>query len=140
MYANKIRQNHTAVLQLSYREIFIFLNIPSNDLTGSFNLKNFNYFICSLTWPDSYRIVLSGRIRHLKNIIGRTRIFEVARTRKLGECGSDDKLLWWLAFLPSLGFPFKTFSIIDLELVNFTCTNSKFILLHATIALNISLV
>ena len=35
MYANIIHQNHTAVLQLSYREIFIFLNIPTN-LTGSF--------------------------------------------------------------------------------------------------------
>jgi len=30
-----IHQIHTAVLQLSYREIFIFLNIPGKDLTGS---------------------------------------------------------------------------------------------------------
>jgi len=36
LYANIIHQNHTTVLQLSYREIFIFLNIPTNDLTGSF--------------------------------------------------------------------------------------------------------
>ena len=34
-YVNIIHQNHTAVLQLSYREIFIFLNIPTNDLTRS---------------------------------------------------------------------------------------------------------
>jgi len=37
LVANIIHQNHTtAVLQLSYREIFIFLNITGKDLTGSF--------------------------------------------------------------------------------------------------------
>ena len=34
------------VLQLSYREIFIFLNIPGKDLTGSLHS-----FIMSLTAP-----------------------------------------------------------------------------------------
>ena len=29
-------KNHSAVLQLSFREIFIFLNIPGNYLLGSF--------------------------------------------------------------------------------------------------------
>ena len=38
-YVNIIHQIPTAVLQLSNREIFIFLNIPTNDLTGS--LKKF---------------------------------------------------------------------------------------------------
>jgi len=33
-----IHQIHTADLQLSYREIFIFLNIPGKDLTGSFTI------------------------------------------------------------------------------------------------------
>ena len=32
---NIIHQNHTAVLQLSYREIFIFLNILGKDFTPS---------------------------------------------------------------------------------------------------------
>ena len=40
-------QNHTAVLQFSYREIFIFLNIPGKDFTGSFRFSFkslFQYF------------------------------------------------------------------------------------------------
>jgi len=40
-YVNIIHQNHTAVLQLSYREIFIFLNIPGKDLTLSYSVTNF---------------------------------------------------------------------------------------------------
>ena len=35
MLANVIHQNHTAVLQVSYREIFIFLNIPWTDFIYS---------------------------------------------------------------------------------------------------------
>ena len=31
---------HTAVLQLSYRELFISLNIPGKDLTGSLGGEN----------------------------------------------------------------------------------------------------
>ena len=34
-----VRLYNSPVLQLSYREIFIFLNIPGKDFTGSFTKK-----------------------------------------------------------------------------------------------------
>ena len=50
--------NHTAVLQLSHREIFIFLKIPGKDLTGSL-------WIISSLQNKAQNVVLQQEIYHL---------------------------------------------------------------------------
>ena len=64
------------------------MRVKKVNIFKDIKLDNFNsiktfFFIYALTWPDSLKIVLSWRIRHLKKIILKGRGFRG---------GSDDKM------------------------------------------------
>ena len=59
------------------KKVNIFNNIKLknfNSIETLFDLLKFDISFIPLTWPNSLKIVLSERIRHLKNNIERTRI------------------------------------------------------------------
>ena len=75
-----------------------------------FDLQNLIFHLCpnvawflknSFIWED-YTIWKNNiEWTRISRWLGRENEENVARTRKLGECGSDEKMMW-LAFLPSL--------------------------------------
>ena len=54
---------------MSVKKVNIFKDIKFeilNSIETFFRFTKMLYFIYALTWPDSLKIVLSGRIRHFK--------------------------------------------------------------------------
>ena len=77
---------HQEYLKMRIKKLNIFKDIKLkvfNSIETFFRFTKIWYFIYALTWPDSLKIVLSGRIRHLKKIILKGRGFRG---------GSDEKM------------------------------------------------
>ena len=74
---------HQEYLKIRVKKVTIFNDIKLE----TFRYTKIRYFIYALTWFDSLKIVLSGRIRQFKKIILEGRGFRG---------GSDEKMRMWL--------------------------------------------
>ena len=81
-----MRHSTPGISENARKKVNIFKDIKLenfNSFETFFRFKKILYFIYAITWPDSLKIVLSGRIRHFKKITLKGRGFRG---------GSDEKM------------------------------------------------
>ena len=111
----------TGIFEMCTKKINIFKDIKLenfNSFTAFFSIYKNHYFIYAQTRLDSWKIVLSWRIKDFK------KRFRGGSHEKIGRMWLRQEFLW-LAFLPSAAAAFKKICYYDYVLCHLSSLNKK---------------